>query len=209
MSGLTNIIEIINSKTAEKEKEILAEAEAHKEQKLKDAHAKAKDVTARIIGKAEIESNAEVARYEASAKLKSKYQLLEAKEALIKEVLSSARTHLEDLVKKKAYEKTLEKLIVDGANSLEEPNLEILIPKGHASNIDLNSIESAVAKATGKKTNFTISKENVRATGGVIVRNKDSTRWVDNTFEARLERFEGDIRDTISSILFGTEKKKE
>jgi len=206
---MTNIIEIINSRTAEKEKEILAEAEAHKEQKLNEARAKAKVVTASITSKAEMASNAEVSRYEASAKLKSKYQLLEAKETLIADVLSSARTHLEDLVKKKAYEKTLEKLIIDAAKSLEETDLEIVVSKGHASNIDLKAVEAAVAKATGKKTNFSISKEDVRATGGVLVRNKDTTRWVDNTFEDRFERFESEIRDTISSILFQTKEKKE
>lgn len=209
MTGMTNIIEIINSKTAEKEKEILTEAEAHKEQKLNEARAKAKVVTASITSKAEMASNAEISRYEASAKLKSKYQLLEAKETLIADVLSSARTHLEDLVKKKAYEKTLEKLIIDAATSLEEADLEIVVPKGHASNIDIKAVEAAVAKATGKKTNFSISKEDVRATGGVLVRNKDTTRWVDNTFEDRFERFETEIRDTISSILFQTKEKKE
>jgi V/A-type H+-transporting ATPase subunit E len=209
MSGMTNIIEIINSKTDEKEKEILSEAEAHKNQKLKDARAKAKELTASITGKAEIESNAEVSRYEASAKLQSKYKLLEAKEALIEDVLSSARKHLEDLVKKKAYGKTLEKLIVDGTDSLDETDLEIVVPKGHASNIDLKAVEAAVTKASGTKKNLSISKDDVRATGGVIIRNKDSTRWVDNTFEARLERFESEIRDSTSTILFGTEEKKE
>ncbi len=206
---MTNIIEMINTKTAEREKEILDEAESHKKQKLDDARAKAKEITASITGKAEIESNAEVSRYKASAKLQSKYQLLEAKEVIIEDVMSSVRKHLEDLVKKKAYGKTLEKLIVDAATSLEETDLEIVAPKGHASNIDLKTVEAAVAKTTSKKCKLSVSKENVRATGGVIVRNKDSTRWVDNTFEARLERYEGEIRDTVSSILFGAEEKKE
>jgi vacuolar-type H+-ATPase subunit E/Vma4 len=159
MSGMTNIIEIINSKTDEKEKEILSEAEAHKNQKLKDARAKAKELTASITGKAEIESNAEVSRYEASAKLQSKYKLLEAKEALIEDVLSSARKHLEDLVKKKAYGKTLEKLIVDGTDSLDETDLEIVVPKGHASNIDLKAVEAAVTKASGTKKNLSAPQQ--------------------------------------------------
>ena len=209
MSGMTNIIEIINSRTAEKEKEILSEAELHKKEKLSNAQNKAKEITASITNKAKIESNAEVSRYEASAKLKSKYQLLEAKEALIADVLSSARKHLDDLVKKKAYGETLERFIVDAAASLEEDELEIVTPKGHASNIDLKAIEVEVAKSTGRKTKFSISKEEVRSTGGVIVRNKDSTRWVDNTFEARLERMDSEIRDTISTILFATKEKKE
>lgn len=209
MSGLTNIIEIINSKTAEKEKEILIEAEEHKKEKLKEARTKAKNVTASITGKAEIEANAEVLRYEASAKLKSKYKLLEAKEALIEEVMSETRKHLQDLVKKKAYEKTLESLIIDAAAALEESELEIVVAKGHDSHLDLKTIEASVGKKTSRKTKLSIAKENLRATGGAIVRNKDSTRWVDNTFEARLERYDGEIRDAVSSILFGTEEKKE
>ncbi|MFW9834831.1 MAG: V-type ATP synthase subunit E [Candidatus Thorarchaeota archaeon] len=209
MSGMENIIEIINSKTSEKEKEILSEAESQKKQKLDEARAKAKELTASITGKAEIESNAEVSRYEASAKLQAKYKLLEAKENLIEDVMSSAKKHLDDVVKKKAYEKTLETLIVDAAKALDESELEIVAPKGHESNIDLKTAEAAVAKTTGRKIKLSISKEQVRATGGVIVRNKDSTRWVDNTFESRLERLEGEVRDTISSILFGTKEKKE
>ncbi|KXH76065.1 MAG: hypothetical protein AM326_07850 [Candidatus Thorarchaeota archaeon SMTZ-45] len=209
MSGLTNIIEIINLKTAEKEKDILSEAEEHKQEKLKEARAKAKSITASITSKAEIEANAEVSRYEASAKLKSKYKLLEAKEALIEEVMSKTRKHLEELVKKEAYGATLESLIVDAAAPLEESELEIVVPKGHASNIDLKAVEAAVNKKSGQKTKLSIAKENLRATGGAVVRNKDLTRWVDNTFEARLERYGDKIRDTISSILFGTEEKKE
>ncbi|MFX1578559.1 MAG: V-type ATP synthase subunit E [Promethearchaeota archaeon] len=209
MSGMENIIEIINSKTSEKEKEILSEAESQKKEKLDEARAKAKELTASITGKAEIESNAEVSRYEASAKLQAKYKLLEAKENLIEDVMASARKHLDDVVKKKDYEKILETLIVDAATALDESELEIVAPKGHSSNIDLKTVEAAVAKSTGRKTKLSISKEQVRATGGVIVRNKESTRWVDNTFESRLERLEGEVRDTISSTLFGTKEKKE
>ena len=41
MSGIDSIIEMINTKTAEKEKEILDEAEKHKEQKMSEAKQKA------------------------------------------------------------------------------------------------------------------------------------------------------------------------
>ncbi|MFW9925714.1 MAG: V-type ATP synthase subunit E family protein [Candidatus Thorarchaeota archaeon] len=49
----------------------------------------------------------------------------------------------------------------------------------------------------------------MRASGGAIVRNAENTRWVDNTFEARFERLESDIRDKISEILFSTEQKEK
>lgn len=207
MSGIDNIIEMINAKTAEKEKEILAEAEKHKKQKISEAKQKAKGIADVITTKAETESKAEIGRYEASAKLKSKYQLLEAKEALIVEVLSSAKKHLEEIAGKKVYEKVLERLAVDAAGALEETDLEIVLPKGHASHITLKAIEASVSKNTGKKKKISVSKETIRATGGVIVRNVNNTRWVDNTFEARFERLETALRVKISEILFSSDKK--
>lgn len=209
MSGTDNIIEMINAKTAEKEKEILGEAETHKAQKLSEAKTKAKEIADAITSKAETESKAEIGRYKASAKLKSKYQLLEAKEALIEEVLTSAKKHLEDMVGKKAYVKTLERLAIDAATALEETDLDIVLPRGHASHITVKSVEDAVSKNSGKKTKISVSKETVRATGGAIVRNKENTRWVDNTFEARFERLESAIRDRISEILFSSDKKEK
>ncbi|MHA1943536.1 MAG: V-type ATP synthase subunit E [Candidatus Thorarchaeota archaeon] len=209
MSGIDNIIEMINTKTAEKEKEILAEAEKHKKQKLDDAKEKAKTKADAITTKAEVESKAEIARYEASAKLKSKYQLLEAKEALIDEILSSSKKHCEDLVGKKAYEKALERFVIDAAASLEEASLEIVLPKNHASHITIKAVEDSVSKQTGKKTKLSIAKDTIRSSGGAIVRNAENTRWVDNTFEARFERLESAIRDKISKILFSEKKEKE
>lgn len=209
MSGIDNIIEMINSKTAEKEKEIIAEAEKHKKQQLGEANQKAKMTAEAITSKAEDETKAEITRYEASAKLKSKYKLLEAKDDLIEEILSSAKEHLENLPGKKAYEKALERLVIDAATSLEETPLEIVLPKGHASNISVRTIESAVSKNTGKKTKIRVSNENIRASGGAIVRNTDNTRRVDNTFEERFVRLESALRDQIFDILFSTDKKEK
>lgn len=209
MSGIESIIEMINTKTAEKEKEILDEAEKHKEQKMSEAKQKAKEISDAITAKAEIESEAEIGRYEASAKLKSKYQLLEAKETLIEEIITSVKKELEEMAGKKVYAKTLERLAVDAAIPLEETDLEMVLPKGHDSHITLKAVEDLVSKNTGKKTKISISKETIRAAGGVIVRTADNTRWVDNTFEARFERLESDIRDKISETLFSSDKKEK
>lgn len=209
MSGIESIIEMINTKTAEKEKEILDEAEKHKEQKMSETKQKAKEISDAITAKAEIESAAEIGRYEASAKLKSKYQLLEAKEALIDEIITSVKKELEGMAGKKVYGKILERLAVDAATPLEETDLEMVLPKGHASLITLKAIEDSVSKITGKKTKIKVSKEAIRSSGGVLVRTLDNTRWVDNTFEDRYVRLESAIRDTIAEILFSSDKKEK
>ncbi len=202
MSGISNIIEIINNKTAEQEKEILSDAEKFKATKLDEAKKRADEVASAITKKAEHQANSELSKYEASAKLKSKYKLLEAKDALIKDVLVSIKKELESVVGKAEYKKVLERLIVDGCKSLDTDAVELIFPAKHASKIDVAELEKAVAKEVGKKLKISVSKDSIRSIGGVIIRTKDTTRWVDNTFEARLERFENKARDTISGILF-------
>ncbi|MHA1862952.1 MAG: V-type ATP synthase subunit E [Candidatus Thorarchaeota archaeon] len=143
-----------------------------------------------------------MAKYEASAKLKSKYRMLEAKDALINEVLTSVQKQMESIIGKAEYKKVLARLVVHGCKSLSQEKLELIFPKSHASHVDIAAVEKTVAKETGKKTKISISKETIRSKGGVIIRTMDKRKWVDNTFENRLERFETKARDAISNILF-------
>ncbi|MHA1862953.1 MAG: hypothetical protein ACTSWA_04220 [Candidatus Thorarchaeota archaeon] len=56
MSGIANIIEIINSKTAEKEEEIISEAEKHKQIKLEEVKRRADESASAITKKAELQA---------------------------------------------------------------------------------------------------------------------------------------------------------
>lgn len=207
MSGIANIIDMINKKTLEKEKEIIDEAMRHKRLKLEEAERRASEAAERILDKAQTEVKAELSKYEAGAKLKSKYQLLEAKDKMIKEALAQAGESLEKVVGKAEYKKILNRLAVDGAVALGGDNLELLLVKGHEDHLDLQAVEKEIAKQTGSKTKVSVSKEKARATGGVLVRASDGSKWVDNTFEARLERMNDRVRDTIASILFREDKE--
>ncbi len=202
MSGISNIIEIINAKTVKKEEEIISEAEKHKKIKLEEAKRRADEKASTITKKADLQAKSELAKYEASAKLKSKYRMLEVKNELINEVLTTVEKQMESIVGKAEYKKVLTRLIVDGCKSMSEEKLELVLPKGHASYVDIAAIEKIIAKEIGKKTKLSISKENKRSKGGVIIRRLDNTKWVDNTFEDRLVRFENTVRDTIFRILF-------
>ncbi|MGY5871289.1 MAG: V-type ATP synthase subunit E family protein [Candidatus Thorarchaeota archaeon] len=208
MSGVSNIIEIINAKTAEKEQEIVKEAEKHKKLKLEEAQRRAEDTASAITKKAELQATSELAKYEASAKLQGKYKMLEAKDAIITEVLSSTQEKIEGIVGKAEYKKILIRLITDASKALAVDTLELILPKDHTKHVDLAEIEKVVAKERGKKTKITISKETIRSKGGAIIRTTDGARWVDNTFEARFERFESKARNKIASILFDEEDKK-
>ncbi|MCK5265224.1 MAG: hypothetical protein KAR03_06415, partial [Candidatus Thorarchaeota archaeon] len=181
MSGITNIIEIINAKTVEKEQEIISEAEKHKKIKLEEAKRRADDKASSITKKADLQAKSEILKYEASAKLKSKYRMLEAKNELINDVLTAVEKQMESIVGKAEYKKILTRLIVDGCKAISAEKLELIFPKSHASYVDIAEIEKTVAKEIGKKTKLTISKETKRSKGGVIIRTLDNVKWVDNT----------------------------
>ncbi len=203
MEGVSNIIEIIDKKTSTETERIKAKAEEFKAELLEKAQERAKAIEDEIAGKAQRETDAEVARYEASAKLKAKYRILESKEALMKEVLDAAWDEVTKSVLDKSYDKTVTRLAVEGGVSLQEASIELVLPEGQKIKLDTAAIAAAITKETGVKTTVSISKDVTRATGGVMVRSKDGTKWVDNTFEARLERLEARVRDQVSSTLFG------
>jgi len=208
MSGITSIIDIINTKTTEKEREILEEAQKQKKLKIEEAKRRAKEAADAITKKAELQAKSEMSRYEASAKLKSKYRMLQSKEQLIEDVLETATQKLDNIVGKAEYKKVLTKLAIDGGIALHEDTLELKLPKNHATHIDVAEIEKSISKETGNKTKITISKDTIRSKGGLIITTPDAKKLVDNTFEARLERLEDKIRERIAIILFEDENKK-
>jgi len=206
MEGVTNIIEIIKSKTATKAEAIVAEAEVYKKERLKRAKDQAKAIVDEATTKAERQAGSEVAKYKASSILRSKYQILESKETIMKEVLDSAWENATKQVDKAGYDKILMRLAAEGGGALQIDDLELVLPAGNKSTIDTAKIATEIGKQAGAKPKVAISKDTVRASGGLIVRSKDKSKWVDNTYEARMERFENEIRDKVALILFGDEK---
>jgi V/A-type H+-transporting ATPase subunit E len=202
MEGVNNIIKIIKSKTEAECDRIITEAEGLKKERIKRAEERAKSITEEIAGKAEREADAEVAKYHASAKLKAKYRLLESKEAIMDEVFETAWDKLEKSVLDKKYDKTIFNLAVDAGASLQETELELVLPEGQKVSLTAAELAKAITKESGVKTSIDISKETIRATGGVLVRAKDGTKWVDNTYDARKNRFDADLRDRVASTLF-------
>ncbi|MFW9889243.1 MAG: V-type ATP synthase subunit E [Candidatus Thorarchaeota archaeon] len=202
MEGVNNIIKIIKSKTEAECGRIIAEAEDFKKQRIKKAKERATSITEAIAGKAEREADAEVAKYHASAKLQAKYRLLESKEAIMDEVFATAWDKLQKSVLDKKYDETVFNLAVDAGASLQETELELVLPEGQKVSLTAAELAKAITKESGVKTSVDISKEKIRATGGVLVRAKDGTKWVDNTYDARKNRFEAELRDRVASALF-------
>ncbi|TFG06338.1 hypothetical protein EU522_01735 [Candidatus Thorarchaeota archaeon] len=207
MEGVDNIIGIIKTKTATQTGKIVSDAETYKNERIRRAKERAETIVENASTKADNEVKLEISKYEASAILKQKYMILNTKEGIMKEVLDSAWDQATKRVGKADYKMILTRLAVQGGAALDVDEIEILLPDGIKTTIDEDEVAKAIKEQTGRTPSVKISKEKIRASGGLIVRAKDGTKWVDNTFEARQERHDSDIRDAIATILFGQEEK--
>jgi vacuolar-type H+-ATPase subunit E/Vma4 len=209
MSSVKGIIDLIDAKTAEKAEKLMKEAEELRELRLKEANEKAAAIAESATAKAEKESKAQLARHEASAKLKAKYRMLEVKESLIKDVLDSATTVATKEIEGKKCKEILNRLALDGGTALGSQSLELVLPQKMKTTVDTSEVARAIAKTTGDKVSVTIAKDTIRSSGGLIIRTTDQSKSVDNTLEARAQRLAGPIRDAAATILFSNKAKSD
>jgi len=202
MSGVQSIIKMIEAKAAEKEDKIVRDARKLGETKLLDARKKGKAKRAAMMVEAEIQFRVDSVKRDANARLAMMHKILEAKEALITEVIALAIESLTKKHKTKNYADMLVGFAIEGGSVLAVEEVELILPKRQSLQLDLTKISREIAKRTGHKTGVSLSKEKIRSAGGVLIRSKDGTKWVDNTFEGRRDRVMREMRKLISSILF-------
>lgn len=207
MTGVESIVQMIEAKTAERIDQMTREAEEQREIRLKDARQKAAAIAEDIKSKAEKELKSELARHEASMKLKAKYLVLGTKDKAVKDVLESAGKVAKKEMEGKRCTDILTRFAVEGGTALGSQNLEIVFPEKQKVTVDHAQVAAAISKNVGQKVTVTIAKDTVRASGGLIVRSSDGSKCVDNTFEARMERLTSRMRDEAARVLF--EKKRE
>ena len=202
MSSIQPIIEMIKTKAAERGDEIVKNAEKLREEKLLEARKIGKAKVAAMMVEAEIQFQTDSARRDVNTMLTARHNILEAKEVLATDILKQAIESLAKNRKTKRYASILANLIIEGGSALAVGEVELILPNGHNPQLNLTKIGREITKRTGIKTKVSLSKETIRAAGGVIVRSKDGTKWVDNTFEGRSDRMLSKIRQRIYSILF-------
>lgn len=188
---------------AEKQvKAILDEARERAAKIVEEAEKRAERKASEILRREVEEAEREKRKIVAEAKLKARQMVTAAKEEGIRKVLEEVKRKLEELTSSKDYSQTLEGIIERGAVALGGGELEVIIPEQHAGiNLNLEEIAKRVTEKTGVKTTIEKANETTYATGGAIIRRKDGTLLINNTFEAIFEREEKDIRAKIAKIL--------
>ncbi|MFB0563327.1 MAG: V-type ATP synthase subunit E [Candidatus Lokiarchaeia archaeon] len=180
---------------------------------VEEAKIKAKEIEEEVTSRAEKRADEiikrgkeEAERYKrrrlAEAKLKTKQKKTATQEELIEMTFEKANEKLKELTSSPEYSKILETLVQKAAIGLGGGELEVIVPAGQDKYLsDLSSIAKNVEAETKNKTNITISKETVDAIGGCIVRKKDGSVFINNTFQSTLERNIKEVRVKMAKVL--------
>ena len=203
MEGAELIIQEINREAEQKIQYLLSEAQREAEAIKEEARKRAEARAEWILRKAQTQAEIEKQRIIANAKLEVRKKRLQVQEGLIREVIEALKERLAELPDEEYFA-----ILVDlGAQAVRELGVDTVVLRSNERTLELlkdrlNDFKKAVAEKTGVKIKVRRGKP-INTIGGLLVESLDGSVRVDNTFEARIERFESELRAAIAKALFG------
>ncbi|NJE00346.1 V-type ATP synthase subunit E [Thermococcus sp. JdF3] len=203
MDGAELIIQEINREAEQKIQYILSEAQKEAEQIREEARKRAEARAEWIMRKAQTQAEIEKQRIIANARLEVRKKRLAVQEELIQEVITALRERLAELPDEEYFP-----MLVDLAvQAVGELGSESVVVRSNERTLKLLSeradeFRKALGERLGREIEVSLG-EPVGTIGGLVVETPDGAVRVDNTFEARIERFEGELRAEIAKALFG------
>jgi len=120
---------------------------------------------------------------------------------LVQSVLDHLNRRLTEIRSDEAqYLPLFKRLLAEAADSIERKELVALVSDGDHRH--LSEQWETIAKGTVPGKKIELSSEVCPCSGGVLVKSKDDRISVDNTFEGRLDRMEGELHHVILERLF-------
>ncbi|AEK73199.1 V-type ATP synthase subunit E [Thermococcus sp. 4557] len=203
MDGAELIIQEINREAEQKIQYILSEAQQEAEKIKEEARKRAEARAEWIMRKAQTQAEIEKQRIVANARLEVRKKRLAVQEELIQEVITALRERLAELPDEEYFP-----MLVDlTVQAVEELGSESVVVRSNERTLKLLSeradeFRKALGERLGREIDVSLG-EPVGTIGGLVVETPDGAVRVDNTFEARIERFEGELRAEIAKALFG------
>ncbi|BAA31105.1 V-type ATP synthase subunit E [Pyrococcus horikoshii] len=198
MNGAELIIQEINKEAERKIEYILNEARQQAEKIKEEARRNAEAKAEWIIRRAKTQAELEKQRIIANARLEVRRKRLAIQEEIISSVLEEVKRRLETMSEDEYFE-SVKALLKEAIKELNEKKVRVM-----SNEKTLGLIASRIEEIKSELGDVSIELgETVDTMGGVIVETEDGRIRIDNTFEARMERFEGEIRSTIAKVLFG------
>jgi len=130
---------------------------------------------------------------------------LDAREEVIEESFKKAEEKLGEIASSDSakYKESLNEIIMEAALEIGGGKLVIFLKQEDVSKISdsISSIELDIKEKTGNETNLEIGK-NINTIGGAIIKTKNGEIEVNNTIEARMQRYKKSLRSEVARILF-------
>ena len=203
-SGTDKIVSSIMSEAQGKADVIIQDANAEASAITQNAEKTADSEKTKILENGVKQSDMRYQQIISEAKMNARRAKLGAKEEVIEAAFNQATGEL----KAKAadgdeeYSDSLAKMIQEAAQEIGHDDLIIHLNEADTNNLkqDLSSSGSTDSfEFEGVK--FTLG-EPIKAIGGVILKTSNGDIEVNNTIEARLERFKSILRSEVAEVLF-------
>ena len=204
-SGKEKIVSSIMSDAQIKTEAILAKAEKEKESILSEGEVQAVVEKERILETAEKQAKMRYQQIISEAKMNSRRMELEAREEMIEEAFNKAEEKLTEIASSDAaeYKTSLQKMITEAGVEIGGGDLVVLVKESDVTKVkdSLPSIEKEITDKINTTTKLEMG-ENIPTIGGTVLKTKNGEIEVNNTIEARMQRFKKSLRSEVAGILF-------
>ncbi len=203
--GANKIVSSIMSDAQSKADVIIQEAEKEAALILEQGEKDAVLEKEKILENAEKQSKMKYQQLISEAKMNSRRAELEAREELIEKAFQDAEAKLNEIASTSSeeYLNSLKKIIEEASIEIGGGDLILSLKEEDVAKIkdSIQAIEKEVEAKSGNKTKMEIG-ENIRTIGGAVVKTKNGDIEINNTIEARMQRFKKSLRSEVAGILF-------
>lgn len=152
-----------------------------------------------LVGKAK--ADREYRRRVQASEIRMQAELDRLRWGLVQSVMDHLKHRLTEITSDEAqYLPLFKRLLAEAAGSIERKELVALVSDGDHRRF--SGQWEAIAKDTTSGKKVELSSEICPCSGGVLLKSKDDRISVDNTFEGRLDRMEGELHRVILERLF-------
>ena len=200
-SGTDKIVSSIMSEAQEKADVIIQDANADASAISEKAAKTAEAEKVKILENGKKQSDMRYQQIISEAKMNARRAKLGAKEEVIDAAFNQATGELKAIAASgdDNYEIALSKMIKEAADEIGTNDLII-----HLNEADTNKFKQDLSSSDSFELDgikFTLG-EPIKAIGGAILKTSNGDIEVNNTIEARLERFKSILRSEVAEILF-------
>ena len=200
-SGTDKIVSSIMSEAQEKADVIIQEVTAEVSAIQAKADKTAEVEKTRILENGKKQSDMRYQQIISEAKMNARRAKLSAKEEIIEAAFEKAVSELEQKASSQSadYEDSLIKMIKEAADEIGGDNLIIQLNEADTNQFKGEISSDNTFDVEGIK--FKLG-EPINAIGGAILKTSNGDIEVNNTIEARLERFKSILRSEVANVLF-------